>query len=362
MPEILFKRKLSKSQYTRGLQCVKSLWLYNYRKDLREEVSEGKQAIFDEGTEVGKFARTYYKGGVLLKKGREDIPGALQETQDLLAKGETVLYEAAFQAGNVLVFCDILRKTKEGWQLIEVKGSTKLKPQYLGDIAIQKHIITAAGIKIKRAFLMNVNNEFVKKGPIDPKEFFNLEDVTEEIKEAEKDIPANLKEFFAALGKPDKEPAIGIGGHCSDPYACDFQPYCWDGVPGYSVYNFARLDAEIREKLISKGIIAVKDFPKWLDLSDAQADFVQAAKTGKPIIRPESVKEFVDSLTCPVYHLDFETVNPAIPLYDGQSPFKQTPFQVSLDVESADGKWNNRFCWRHLISFLRTQRCRSDGL
>lgn len=334
---IKIKKYLSKTQYTRGLQCVKSLWLYNYRKDLQAEVSPSMQATFDQGHEVGDLARTYFKGGVLLKQGREDISGAIAETKALLDKGETLLFEATFQAENVLVRCDILRKVKGEWQLIEVKSSTELKDQHLDDIAVQKYVLEASGLKIKRAFLMVIDKEFVRNGPVDPKKFFRLIDVTEEIKDAEAAVPETLKEFFAALAKTDQEPAIAIGGHCADPYACDFQAYCWKGIPDYSAYNFGRLKPAVREDLISRGILAVKDFPDTLQLSAAQEDFVRCAKTGRPIIRKGEVKEFVGALEYPLYHLDFETLNPAIPLYDGQRPYRQFPFQASLHIEDKAG-------------------------
>jgi hypothetical protein len=334
---IKIKKYISKTQYTRGLQCVKSLWLYNYRKDLQAEVSPSTQATFDQGHEVGDLARTYYKGGVLLKQGREDIAGAIKETAELLAKGTTLLYEATFQADNVLVRCDILRKVKGEWHLIEVKSSTELKDQHLGDIAVQKYVIEACGVKIARAFLMVIDKEFVRSGPVDPKKFFKQIDVTEDIKDAEAEVPATLKEFFAALAKPGCEPDIAIGGHCSNPYDCDFQGYCWKGIPSYSAYNFGRLKPEVREDLISRGILDVKDFPSSLELSAAQEDFVRCAKTGRPIIRKEEVKEFVDSLKYPLYHLDFETLNPAVPLYDGQKPYRHFPFQASLHIEDKAG-------------------------
>lgn len=338
MPMAKIKKHLSKSQYTRGLQCIKSLWLYNYKRELEAEVSDGTQATFDQGHEVGALAREYFKGGVLLKNNRDNIPGALKETQDLLAAGETILYEPAFQAQNVLAFCDILRKAKDGWELIEVKSTTKLKDQHLGDIAIQKYVIEKAGIKIKRAYLMYVNNEFVRSGPVTARDLFTLQEVTEEIKEAVAAVPATLKKFFAALAKPGKEPAIKIGGHCSDPYPCDFQGHCWKDIPSYSAYNFARLKEPVRAELIRKGILAVKDFPATLELSETQQDFVDVAKSGKPLVRKPELKEFLASLAYPLYHVDFETYNPAIPLYDGQRPFQPFPFQVSLHIEQADGK------------------------
>lgn len=111
------KNRISKSEYMRGIQYIKSLWLYNYRKDLVPEVSTDQQAVFDQGHEVGELARQYCTGGVLLSHDHNDIAGALEETQKLIDGGDTMLYEAAFQAGGILVRCDILKKVSEAWHL-----------------------------------------------------------------------------------------------------------------------------------------------------------------------------------------------------------------------------------------------------
>ena len=355
------KNRISKSQYTRGLQCVKSLWLYNYRKDLLEEVSDSQQAIFDQGHEVGEWARKYYKGGVMLNQGREDIAGAIKETKELIKKGKKLLYEATFQAEDVLVRCDILRKVGNAWHLIEVKSSTQLKDQHLGDIAIQKYVLEAAGIKVAKAYLMIIDTSYVKQGPIDPKQLFKMEDVTEAIQGVEAEVPATLKHFFKILSNDSKEPAIDIGGHCSDPYECDFCAYCWKDIPEYSIYNIPYLSIDIKDELRRKGIVKVKDLPKGIELRDSAADHVTVAKTGKPIIRQEPIKEFIDALEYPLYHLDFETINPAVPLYDGLTPYMHMPFQVSLHVQQkrggplkhleylADGKTDPRL---DLVEFL----------
>ncbi|MDO8803474.1 MAG: DUF2779 domain-containing protein [Elusimicrobiota bacterium] len=333
----MIKKRISKSQYTRGLQCVKSLWLYNYRKDLMPEVSPGQQAIFDTGHEVGDLARKYYKGGRLIAQDHNEIAGALAETQRLIADGVEILYEATFQAKDILVRCDIIKKVGKAWHLIEVKSSTAVKEEHLPDIAIQKYVMEAAGLKVSKAFLMTIDNTFVKKGPIDPHKFFKLDDLTEVIEDAEAAITCNLKTFFAALSK-NAEPKVEIGGCCSSPYSCDFTGYCWKDIPAYSVYNLPYLKEEIKHQLRKRGILKLKDVPADLALSSKAEDMVWVAKNRKPIIKKEEIKDFLNTLEYPLYHVDFETINPAIPLYDGLRPYQQMPFQVSMHVQAAPGR------------------------
>lgn len=331
------KTQISKSQYTRGLQCLKSLWLYNYRRDLIDEITESTQAIFDQGHEVGDLARRYFPGGVLLDEDRDHIAESIARTARLIKEGAQVLYEATFSAAGVLVRCDIIRKVGKAWQLIEVKSSTQLKEQHLPDIAVQKYVMEQAGYKVSKSFLMTINTSFVKNGPIEPKEFFNLQEVTQEITQAESEVPGNLKTFFKTLSDTAKTPDIKFGCHCSDPYGCDFSGHCWKDVPGYSVFNLPYLKADIKEALRDRGLLDITKLPPDIKLSSAAADIVRIAKTGKPIINKQAVKDFLSGLKYPLYHLDFETINPAIPLFDGYRPYQQVTFQASLHIERKPG-------------------------
>jgi hypothetical protein len=47
-------------------------------------------------------------------------------------------------------------------------------------------------------------------------------------------------------------------------------------------------------------------------------------------INIDNIKEFMSTLEYPLYFLDFETFQQAIPLYDGVRPYSQIPFQYSL--------------------------------
>ncbi len=53
---------LSKSQYIRGLQCHKSLWLYKNRPDLRTEPDQAQESLFNTGYEVGELAKQLFPG------------------------------------------------------------------------------------------------------------------------------------------------------------------------------------------------------------------------------------------------------------------------------------------------------------
>jgi len=57
---------LSKSQYIRGLQCPRSLWLYKHRPKLRAEPKEETAALFATGYRVGDLAKALFSGGMAM--------------------------------------------------------------------------------------------------------------------------------------------------------------------------------------------------------------------------------------------------------------------------------------------------------
>ena len=60
-------------------------------------------------------------------------------------------------------------------------------------------------------------------------------------------------------------------------------------------------------------------------------------------IEKENIRAFLDTLSYPIYFLDFETIQPVIPRYVGTKPYAQIPFQYSLHyIECEDGELKHK--------------------
>ena len=80
---------------------------------------------------------------------------------------------------------------------------------------------------------------------------------------------------------------------------------------------------------MSKSILEIPDdFP----LSERQRIACTSVQTGQAWFSAELGKE-LESLKYPLYFMDFESVNPAIPRFSGMRPFDQLPFQWSVHVQ-----------------------------
>ena len=54
-------------------------------------------------------------------------------------------------------------------------------------------------------------------------------------------------------------------------------------------------------------------------------------------IEKENIRDFLSTLSYPLYFLDFETMQPVIPQYAETKPYAQIPFQYSLHYIEAEG-------------------------
>jgi len=132
-----------------------------------------------------------------------------------------------------------------------------------------------------------------------------------------------------------KEPEIEIGGHCTNPFECDYIPYCWDHIPDYSVYDIftgSKLDT-----LLDEHILNISEVPEDIDLTDRQTIEISACKSNKIHSDTAEIKAFLVRLKYPLYYLDYETISPAMPLFDNSSPYETIPFQFSLHVQLKKG-------------------------
>jgi hypothetical protein len=324
---------LSKSQYVRGQQCQKSLWLYKHRSDLRSPPDYSQEALFRTGNDVGEIAKQLFPGGIEIDFDSANFAGMVSRTAQLIASGETTIYEATFSHGEMFAMADIIHKTEKGWNVYEVKASTSVKPYHLEDMAFQWSLL-GRFLELNRAHLVHINNQYVRSGPLDVHQLMAIEDVTEEILPKQDSIVEQVTSLteMIATDLPD----VPIGPHCSKPFDCDFIAHCWADVPECSVFNLYRLSANKKFDLFHHGHVHYKDLPEGIALSSIQRLQVETDQSGLPAIDPDGISQFLSRLEYPLSFFDFETFYEAIPRYDNQRPYMQVPFQYSLHVLETD--------------------------
>ncbi|MHB0979123.1 MAG: DUF2779 domain-containing protein [Thermoleophilia bacterium] len=334
--------RLSKSRFQTGLQCPKKLWLACFEPHLADPIDEVQQAIFDQGQRVGEAARARFPGGVLVAEDHTQSAAALVTTAGLVADGATCLYEAAFEYDGVLVRADVIVRQPDGrWDLVEVKSTSKAKPEHDTDVAIQLYVLEGAGLSVRAAGVLHLDTGYVYGGgAYDLEALFALTDVTDTARDLLPQIPTLLAQMKAMLAS--ECPEVRVGKHCALPYDCDFRGHCHDYLPEFPVTEIPRIGAEVLDALLAGGIFSMRQVPPdYPGLTDAQRAICELVRAGVPHFVP-GLKEEIGALGYPLHFLDFETVAHALPLHAGTRPYQALPVQWSCHTLRGDGSLEHR--------------------
>jgi hypothetical protein len=323
---------LSKSRYTAGLQCLKQLWWRVHEPEAPELVADEElQAIFTRGQKVGELARAQVPGGVLIDLPYFAFEGKVAATARALADGAPAVFEASFLEDGVFVAVDILERRGDGFVVSEVKSTLDAKAQHLPDVAIQVHVVSKAGLPVKRAEVMHLNREC--RYP-DLSNLFAREDVTTLIGPALLEVPKEIEALAAVIAGP--LPEVATGPHCKTPHDCPFVERCWPELPEHHVSTLYRLPATKAAKLEAEGFGTLSDLPADFTASDVALRQIRSVKAKAVIVEP-GLADALRELEPPVAYLDFETINPAIPVWPGCHPYEQAPVQFSCHVLGPSG-------------------------
>ena len=196
------------------------------------------------------------------------------------------------------------------------------------DIAYQKWVLTQCGINVTGTYLVCLNSDYVRKGELDLQKLFVIIDMADMVDEELESVGEVLEDAFAILDD-EEEPDIDISENCKRPYDCAFFEHCSQHLPNPSVFDLYRMRFSDKMNYYRRGLVSYEDIRND-DLNPIRRIQVDCALENKSHIDETGVRKFMESLYYPLYFLDFETMQPAIPQFDGTKPYQQIPFQYSL--------------------------------
>lgn len=327
---------LSKSRYCKARQCKKIIWLKKYKPEYA--IQKARDIVLENGTKVGQLAKGLF-GKYENIDFNENLNIMIDQTKKLLKNKPNIITEASFNYNNNFCSVDILKNDIDGVEIYEVKSSTEISDIYLDDVSYQYYILNNLEFNIKKACIVYINNKYVKQGNLELNKLFNIEDVTEIAKSKQQEIENNIYELNKYMEEHmDNEPKDDIGIKCFKPYECEFWEYCTRNLPkpnAFDIKGGMHLDKKFEKYYDGK--ISFNDLqneninPKYLEQIDFELNNLQ------PKIDKDYIKEIIKALNYPLYFLDYETYQVAIPEIDGTRPYQQLPFQYSLHIIKEEG-------------------------
>ena len=321
---------LSKSKYVLGKRCEKLMWLSTYKKD---EAEESNDNVLENGNKVGELARELFgKEYILIEYNESNKQEMIDETSKYLIKKPNIICEASFSYNNNFCSIDILKNDIDGVEIYEVKSSTEINKSYIDDISYQTWILKKLGLKVKKSFLVYVNSDYVLHGKLDLNKYFNIKDVTDLI---EIDIDEDILKLNNIINM-DKEPKKDLSLNCKKnkniSYNCPFFKYCTKHLVSPNVFDvgcYVHFDKKLEMYYENK--ISYEDVLSMGGLGEnANEQMEFEINDLKPKINTKNIKSFLNTITYPIYFLDFESYQAVIPTIEGTTPYQQICFQYSL--------------------------------
>lgn len=329
---------ISKSLYCNYIECKKLIWLNNYKKE--EYVETKKDSIMENGNEVGDLARHYF-GKYELVNYNPNLDNMVNETKKYINENKHIICEASFRYNNLFASIDILKINKNKISIYEVKSSTEIRDIYIDDASFQAYLLEKLGYDIESVNIMHLNPYYELDGELNLKELFVIEDITDRFISKKDEIKNNINDINNILSSKN-EPNIDLGVYCFKPYNCPFFKYCSRNIKENNIFDIRGMTINKKIDLYNKGLIYFKDLLNS-DINDKykeQIDF--EINNREPKIDKDKIKEFMNSLREPIYFLDFETYQDAIPIYQKQRVYEQVPFQYSLHYYDKDNNLKHK--------------------
>ena len=329
---------LSKSKFILGQQCKKALWFDAQGHEPTNPADESAIERLRAGNEVGEFAKKIFPNGVDI----EYFPNksGFQKMCDLTTKaiesGATSIYEASFMEDGIFIRVDIMNLTSEGWNIYEVKSSSRVRSYHKEDASLQWHVLKKVkGLALNDVFVISLNNEYLKKGEVDVNSLFEYQTPLTDFVESNQDKIRSEIQDIKLASSSDVIPVVNIGSHCKKPHTCQYLDKCWPERTNDldSIFRLYRLNFDKKLTFYNDGIDSFKKITSKIKLSTTQQNQIKAYKIKEPIIDISKINAFISSIEYPISYFDFETFTDAVPLYEGQRPHMQMPFQYSLHVQ-----------------------------
>ena len=369
---------LSKSRYTAFCQCPKNLWLKVYKPDMAE-VDEALKARFAQGNVVGDLAMQLFgdfkKVTAYQEDGSLDLQKMIELTKQYMDEGVENICEASFICEGGYCAVDILRKTAGGWAIYEVKSTSFHEPneqqeqsqtclgsaesrerstegqfngqeakleKYAPDIAYQRWVLEQCGVNVTGTYLVCLNSDYVRHGELDIQQLFVVNDMKNFVENEYLKVAPRVAQAMKIINS-ELEPDMELSECCMKPYGCAFWEYCkrQHGVPSPSVFDVyggkGKGGFTFKKKLdyYHQGLISFEDL-RSTDIGPIQNMQIEAALTNKEYINTEGIRKFLNKLSYPLYFLDFETMQDAVPRYDEAKVYAQITFQYSLHIKERE--------------------------
>lgn len=249
--------------------------------------------------------------------------------QELFKGRNGISFEKKFSYEDLAIRADVF--DGQGNELIEIKSTTEVKEEHLIDAAFQKYVCEKCGVKVDKVKIAHIIKYYIREEGLNFNELFIIEDasalVVPIISELEKDLPV-IRKIIESRAFPLKS----IGRQCFADGGCPYQENCLGENVSDTIFTLRRDGKGKMFDLHKEGVRCLKDIPYSVTLTKFQSLQKEAEIQNCAMVNQPALAVAISEIVYPIFFLDFESCNPAIPRFNKTSPFQHIPFQASIHL------------------------------
>lgn len=330
---------ITKSKILSFAKCYR-LFLYQITNKTSNFKKDSFTIQTQEILKIKDLARLYFHDGFEIKY-HEDLYLSYHKTLEAL-RFEKTLYHPVLIHEDCVSSPEFLEYKPDGYFVLwEVAYSPHTNKDI--DLIMGFHRMVAENLQlpIHEYKVLTINPNYLHKDKIVPKDYFREISITKKSK-TYRILAEQIRDSIRKFKKNQFSTVDTNLPSCAHYKACFLPDICYPQRNKDSIFTL-RESASLVMELYNKGITKIEDIPEDdVELTFRQRIQIQSEKSGKPYIDKKRIQNFLNQIQYPVYYLDFETINPLIPIYPNSRPNQHIPFLFSLHVSDSPNSSNLR--------------------
>ncbi|MDY6846401.1 MAG: DUF2779 domain-containing protein, partial [Chloroflexota bacterium] len=302
---------ISKTDFLLFLEAPMHLWAKTHALIQEKSRTPYEQHLIQQGQQVEALAKDHIKNNLLPND-----------------SGAQLLWQPTYNDSQFEIRADALiwDKAADVYDLYEIKSSTSLRTKHEYDLTFQV-LLLESFLNLRQINILHINKAYQHSGEIDLAQFFTIEEISDKVEKRREDVLELRQAAWHVTQMSQPEPSFA----CTKPRSCPCPNLCHPNLPENPIYDIPHIGKKAHQ-LREMGVTDMGLIPPTFKLNNKQLKHVRAVKEGRPIVDKDAIRDALAPLEYPLYFLDYETFNPAIPLFPNYRPYEHIVFQYALHI------------------------------
>ncbi|EOQ95150.1 PF11074 domain protein [Leptospira wolbachii serovar Codice str. CDC] len=325
---------VTKSQFLQYLRCNNAFHLV--KEGIVPKPSSSSYGGYLEWGDFLQLCRNQFPTSVTIDK-TMDREESFLKTQEWILEKKSI-FHAHLRYNHFVSTVEYLEydPERDGWILWDFRPIGSVKQDILRSFYFHKQVAEGMSLNILGYKLIRIQTKYLfPGGSITPEDYLLIEDITPRMESEAGTRAEEWRQFQEEVERTNGQSVrfsfLDSKRSCRSLKTCLSPNHCAAGKENAKeIFDF-RDSSELAKQWFASGYHSYETVPDS-ELTPIQKIQKQAHITGNTYFDRTAFENYLTNVTKTVAFLDFESINPYIPLYPNTRPFQHIPYLYSLHI------------------------------